>query len=512
MRYLTIIFSLISYGLSAQISQPERIEIPLERGVDNFTAVSAEENGIVIFRDSDERDNNGNHFWDIRLLDTLLETTWEEMLPLKNTLVLTGYDYHRDHLLILFEDGIYQNKNYFMLEMNVNTRDTVHHQIRRPFPISLEYFETVDQTVILGGVVNYKPAVIHYDLITRKVKVLPGIYKENGSIIDLEPNDSDNTLDVLMTEPVSNKRVTVTLKTYDQFSNLLQSSPIRTNDDSRRSLLDATAAPFDGRRQYIAGTYGRKRSDYSNGLFIASVTPVGEQQIRFINYADLNNFFNFMRDKREARIRRRIARKKAKNKRIRFNYRVNVHNLIKTDGKYILLGEAYYPKYNNSYFYNDFYSNFSNNPQSLYFDGYRMTHAIVVCFSGKGRLLWDYSFRLDNLKSNTLDQVVHAHMTANQLILMYAYEGKVKTQVIEEGELVSEDLTTPLRLQSEQDELRNTDEDLQGFSEWYDDYFFVFGEQKIKNSRSSGFGNSRNVFFINKINYGQNPQQADNYR
>ncbi len=483
-----------------QIVQPERIEIEIDRNSNDFVVVSAKDEGLVIFRDTEEKNQEGDNLWEFHKYDTSLKEEWNQLLAMDPNLMLRGYDYDKGQLCILFQNSVYRDQEMFMLNMAVASGDTAQHTIKRIVPVELSYFEIIGQTVILGGQVNYRPVVVHYDMLTEKIRVLPGIYQNNGELIDIIPNKTDNTFDVLIGELNADRVKTVTVKAYDQYSNLLQSAPIATED--KKNLLDAQVTEFDGEKQILAGTYGPKRSKYSRGLFIASITPAGTQDIKYYNYADLNNFFSYMRDKREERVKRRIARKKEKDKKINLNYRMVVHELIADNGKYILLGEAYYPKYN-SYYYSGLYSGyFPSRYNESYFDGYRYTHAIAVCFSNKGDLLWDHAFKLDNTKSMELKQLVHVNVQDDSVVLMYSCDGEIRSNVIGNKGEVEESVTSPIKLTHSNDELKNkNDNEIEGIQKWYDEYFYVHGTQDIKNQENVGLNLNRKVFFINKVTY-----------
>ncbi len=485
----------------AQVVQPERIEIELGDLEDEFIVVSADDQGIIIFREIDENLKiKGKAAWEFIKFNTSLEKEWDKVFGIDLLHELIGYDYENGQLSLLYRDGPYYDRNMTLINMGINSGDTTMHHIKRIVPMVLSYFEIVGQTVVLGGEVNYKPAVVHYDLFTRKAKVLPGIYGDRGELLDIQPNDQDQTLDVLMAEMMDDKRVTVKIKAFDQYSTLLQDVPLQPRP--KTNLLDAQVSEFDGQKQNVAGTYGPRRSKYSRGLFFATITPDGQQQIKYYNYGELQNFFGYMKPKREERVKERIARKKTKGKSINLNYRVIVHELLADKGKYIMLAEAYYPRYNNGYYryYGSYGSPYFND---LYFDGYRYTHAMVVCFDEKGSIMWDHSLKLDNAKSMELDQLVQVNMQKENVVLMYSYEGEIKTKVIDkDGEIVDENLHQPIKLASESDELRNKrDSEIDGIEKWYDQYFFIHGIQKIRNLEDRSVDFSRKVFFINKVAY-----------
>ncbi|MEO0332060.1 MAG: hypothetical protein AAF223_10290, partial [Bacteroidota bacterium] len=333
---ISLLAGFVPSSTSAQIVQPERVEIEIDNNSDNYVVVSAEERGLMLFRETDVRPKNGIRLWEFIHYDTDLKEKWKRTYELSSLLSLRGYDYDRGQLCVLFQKGQYQDKAMEMINMDVFSGDTSYHTVRRIVPVNLEFFEIIGQTVVLGGNINYRPVVMHYDMLLRKINVLRDIYRENGEIIDIIPNKRDNTFDVLIAEITPEKVKTVTVKSYDQYSNMLQSAPLKPQ--GRRNLLDAQVTEFDGQRQFLAGTYGPKRSRYSRGLFVATLNPSGDQQMRYYSYADLENFFGYMRERREERVKRRIKKKKQEGRKIRLNYRMVVHELIADGDKYIMLG------------------------------------------------------------------------------------------------------------------------------------------------------------------------------
>jgi hypothetical protein len=180
--------------------------------------------------------------------------------------------------------------------------------------------------------------------------------------------------------------------------------------------------------QVVAGVFGTRNSEYARGLFIATVDPAGLQRMRYYYFADLQNFFKYMKAKREQRIKARIERKRIKGKRARFNYRFMVHELVPYNNQYVLLGEAFYPKYTSvdSRSYNGFFSpGFSQGAyirNGRIFDGYYYTHAVVIGFDNDGNIRWDNSFEINDVKTFTLEQFVKLEVQEDKIALLYPFD------------------------------------------------------------------------------------------
>jgi len=252
--------------------------------------------------------------------------------------------------------------------------------------------------------------------------------------------------------------------------------------------------------------YSTNSIEYSKGIFIASIDPFGEQKIRYYNYGDLQNFFKYMRAQREIRIKSRIERRKIKGRKIRFNYKLLVHELVPYQDQYILLGEAFYPKYNyNNTGYSSFFMPSNANRYPSYqngkvFDGYYYTHAVVIGFDKDGRLRWDNSFEINDVRTFKLEQFVKLDATEDKITLLYLFDNEIRSKIINDNNVLEGKSSAPIKLKSETDfTKRREGADMSKLDYWYDHYFIAHGTQWVGNLQK---GNSkRKVFFINKITH-----------
>ena len=209
-----------------------------------------------------------------------------------------------------------------------------------------------------------------------------------------------------------------------------------------------------------------------------------------------------MKAKRRKRIANRIERKGIKGKKIKFNYRLLVHDIIESDGQFIMIGEAFYPKYHtNSSFASNYSSYRGQQFYGSYFAGYRYTHAVVIGFDKKGNVLWDDSFEIEDVLSYNLDQFVHADIKDDHIVLLYMYDNEIRTKIIKRKEVLEGKSFDAIKLTFEDDVLRDTYSEISGLEPWYDDTFYAYGTQQIKNLKDTGVKLNRHVFYINKVKY-----------
>jgi hypothetical protein len=166
-----------------------------------------------------------------------------------------------------------------------------------------------------------------------------------------------------------------------------------------------------------------------------------------------------------------------------------------------MLGEAFYPKYNStaSYAGNSAYTAPGN--YNSYFAGYRYTHAIVIGFNNKGKILWDNSFQIEDVLSLSLDQYVHADVREDDIVLFYMYDNEIRTKIIKGNEVIEGKSFDNIKLSFQDDVLKNSYSNIGGLELWYNNIFYAYGTQNIKNLRDQGVKLNRRVFFINKVEY-----------
>jgi len=485
----------------AQIIQPERFEIELKPFENYFEVISLKDEGLVIYRETDGRSKDGKK-WQIIRLDADLKPTWEQEYYFPYAYDLVGYSSRNERFYLLFNNDKTGKKHLELFEFFGDDRPPEHYTIENLFAIHLTHFEVSDSAAIIGGYYNYRPVVMHYNLSNDKSIVLPGIYNNKTELIQIKVF-ANNSYSIIVTEQTKDKRNTLAIKSYDASGDMIINTTL--DPPGGNNIIFGRIARTNSNTQLIAGTYSSRRSDYSRGLFIAYLDDTGKQNINYYNYGDFENFFNYMRAKRQKRVQDRITRKKIAGKKVKFNYRLMVHDIIKQGDKYLMLGEAFYPKYSHTYrsgnYANIDYSALGPGSTSLYLEGYRYTHAVVIGFDNKGRLLWDNSFEITDVISPTLDQYVNVGIEEDKIVLLYLYENEIRSKIIKNDEVLEGKELRSIELKFDDDITKNTDFEVGGLEKWHDNYFVAYGVQKIKNLRDTGVKLNRRVFFVNKLVY-----------
>ncbi len=489
---------------SAYIQQPDRIEIQIDDYDNEFTVINGEEDGLLVVKETSVRNQNG-YGWVLYKLDTALQIEWTKLAVVPYAYTYRGWDYSEGDFFLLFASGQYKPEEFSIFRIDGEDGAIEETEVSTVFPIGLTHFEIIDNTVIFAGVANMRPAVLTIDLDEKKPRVLPGVYNGNSEIIDLYLNDEDAVFSVALLERMNNKRLSVNIKTYTTDNLMVQNNTIIPGE--KRNLIDGAPTDFSSGFQYVAGAYSAKSTQYSRGLYLAKFMNGRQQFIKYYNYADLRNFFDYMGNNRKERVKERISRRKSKGKKNKFNYRVLVHEIIKQGDEHIMIGEAYYPRYS-SYqtmvpYGTGLYDRNYNNVI-----GYKYTHAIVVSFDKNGNILWDQSFPIDDVFLYDLEELVTVNILKDRIELLYLEENTIRSKVIKGNEVLEGKSYTPVRLNSSEDEFAKKDPEVEGLEKWYDRTLYAYGEQEIEHRRENRGRSRREVFYVNKVRY--NPNEHSN--
>lgn len=495
--FVVTLFFVCAINTHAQINQSNRIEIPLFQSDQSFEIINAQQDGLFLLRrlSADKTDAI-----DLIKLDTTFQQRWHGQLPVSQKFILMGKKVEQGLLYLLFRFQDYTKNDFELFIVDQANGKYTKHTIKNFIPFAPNDFQVTEKAVLIGGYFNRVPVVIYFSLATQKTKVLPGLFNESGELTQVKTY-YDGTIDVLISAKNFKGQQTIWVKNYDPDGDLLSNQAL--DPEENKNLIFARSVKTDNQLQLIAGVYGARNSEYSRGMFIASIDPSGMQNIRYYNFGDLENFFKYMKAKRELRVKSRIERRKIKGKKTRFNYRFMVHQIVPYNNQYILLGEAFYPKYTtvDRTYYSGFFnpsgrSNYFTRDGRI-FDGYYYTHAVVMGFNNDGDLLWDNSFEINDVKTFTLEQFVKLEIQEDKIALLYLFENELRTKIIKGNQVLEGKISEPIETKIDKDIISRNTSDINHLEYWYTQYFYAYGIQEISNPT---FG-KRKVFFINKVSY-----------
>ncbi|TRX56098.1 hypothetical protein FNH22_17110 [Fulvivirga sp. M361] len=496
---LPVLVPIFSIG---QVTQPERFEMVVDNNHE-CRLISAGEDGLFILKDL-ENDDQGNSVVEITLLDTSFDIQWIRRYALNKDFGYIDYHYYDGRVYVLFNNFDVKNRNLELVSWDL-AGNVFHSPIRNYIPFSYFDFKATKNAVMVSGYFNYRPVVILYNMTDGVPRVLPGLFNDKSKLIEIQINTND-TFDVLLSGRTIDKRNTMFFNTFDINGSLVKR--IILDSDKTHNLLFGRSQAMEENSQIVAGVYGRFNTEYSRGIFVTNVNQYGEQKVKYYNYAEFKNFFSYMKARREQRVKDRIERRKIKDKKIKFNYRLRVHDLIDNGDDYILLGEAFYPKYRNASpvtganFFNPSWSgNGGGAASGMMFEGYRYTHAVVMGFNKNGDLLWDNSFEINDILSFELEQFVHAATSGDKIALLYVFDNQIRYKIVQKNDVLEGKEQLDIKLMYEGDRSPEGSTNILGLEKWFDNTFYTYGTQRVVNIQADIQNVHREVFFINKLVY-----------
>jgi hypothetical protein len=349
--------------------------------------------------------------------------------------------------LLLFPNFV-PEKTGFLIHSNFNTKGS------REIPITLKgYSEVVDiafdnNSINMAITINSKKAAKHQVIIED--------YKISG-----------------------HKNRQISVKALDK--NYLLSDVVLDNSKYNEKI--------------IMGTFSTKNSNYKQGIYVSTISFGKQNNIKFTNFIDFDNFFKYLPKEDQLKITSKIERKTEHNHLFDLDYQWTFHKKIIGDSAgYITLAEAYYPQYHTEYTTAFFYGRLVEFANQV-FDGYAYTHAVISAFDTNGNLLWDNYLPLDDLISFDLKEKVKIQKYQDTYLLAYATQQKVKYKYIKKG-FPTEVQIAPFNLnliESEKKELKPKTE----IYIWYKNNLIEFSSIQ-KNQLSEGKG-IKSIFILNKI-------------
>ncbi|PIB35677.1 hypothetical protein BFP72_09870 [Reichenbachiella sp. 5M10] len=504
---------LLSFSLMAQeqteedssfLSQSKRVEYEVNNFDVSMEIVKADEEGLMLVKETSVR-TDGGFVWELSYLDTALVEQWHVNITVKYGMTFMGHDFNGESFFLLFSKGEYKLDELYVIKVEKENGHATDFHVNTVLPLTLTHFEVIDQALIFGGDSNNRPVVLFYELESNKPTVLPGIYNNKTEIVDILINDDAGIFTVVVNEKSQGRDVTISLKLFSKQGKSLHTSTLKTVYE--KSLIDGVPTDFDYGIQYVAGTYSARNSEISKGIYIAKLVYGEQEFIKFHSYGELDNFFGYLNDKQEQRMKSKIEKRKGSGKDMNLNYRLMVHDIVQREDEFILIGEAYIPKYSsttsvqgsmiNPYVQNGQQPSYAQ-PKLL---GYNYTHAIVVGFSAEGDVIWDNSFEINDVQVFPLIENVQVKVDPNKIVLMYSSDNSLKTKIIQGDSVLEGKSMNDIKLKYESDEVKESISGMEGIKWWYGKCFYAYGMQKIKNPSDDGVKLNRKVFYINKVGY-----------
>ena len=339
MKYLITVLAGLALQFSiAQVEQVKRIEIEDATDVYQFG-----DKGVVVLDREFERGSDYTE-WVLTFYDTDLNESGRETIHLDKKMLFDEDYKSEDHLYLFFTT---KKKEYVVIKVNPENNSFEEIKGRIPPKCYVSDMVAVDNIAYFRGYIKRKHYMFTINLETGQQNPIPisieGIDTKKGKITDLQVLDEEDEAIVYLSKYQKRLADDKIAAIYDVSGDKKEIINLSQNEENE--LLNVSASPLKGDGYIWSGTYGIGRSKISNGIFFGASSEGKMDFVNYFPYSDLTEFLKFLPEKKQAKIEKKKAKKKARGKEFKISYRMAAHDIIKKEDGYILIGEAYYPTY-----------------------------------------------------------------------------------------------------------------------------------------------------------------------
>lgn len=491
-KLVCLVLGLAPLAAFAQLEQTTRIEIPTnDLTNDQFDVFSLGDRGALMVIRRSEYLGNRNEKWIFSKYDTDLKPVWTKEYGMDFRYIPVMSHQNANYAYWLFAEP--DTDKFLFLQLDLEQGHIDIHRGTLLANVNVNQFKVIGSKALVAGYYRNRPVVIVHSFFDHTTRVLPGLFERNMEINNVDVNEVDGLINVI-TYAIKKRECVFAIKTYNYEGKLLKTTELKDPDNS---LISGQIVPLNPEDSYLIGNYSVGCTPFSQGLYVTHIADNVPEKPNFIEFSELQNFFNFMKPKRRQRVLDRIGKRKSMGKENKFRYRLLVHNLIQMENEIVLVAEVYYPNYktNNPAMFNGMSRQYMRS-----MDGFRYTHAIVCGFDRDGNFLWDNCITIKDLTSFELQEMVQLTPIDDYFLLAYPQEGSIHTEVIRREKVVVENEKYEIEAKSESEKvLYNENATL---TAWYDKYFLAYGIQRVSANKNVPVGApQREVFYVNKFTY-----------
>ncbi|NOT75860.1 MAG: hypothetical protein HOP08_13120 [Cyclobacteriaceae bacterium] len=504
----------------AQLSQPFRFEKEIKGSEQGPMVVSLKKEGLALISD-DEESLQGQKKWLIEILDSTLSKIWSTDIELNNRALLVGFEYNTNHVYFLFREGESSYYNFQLFTINFVEQKVSHDDVKFEIDFKLTHFTMSGSSGIFGGYINSEPAVLLYDRSSSHPKVLPGLFMRDTKLLDVRANQNES-FNILLAERKDRDKTILGVRTFDHQGNLLIDDNI--DIDPRYSVLNGITSVLERDELMIVGTYAEGSGREALGLFSSVVDPFSEQMVNYIDFASMDHFLDYLGPKRAEDIKNKSQKLKTQGLLPNFTASVLPVRIEERSNGFFLLAEVYRSNQVNSNNYwrtNSYPANTLGSPYYGYGSGYNMYNpsyaspyptarssphlevqmfeSLVVQIDPNGNVQKSASIKLDNVRSNGIEQTGDFVLKQDSIFLLY----KKDNDIFYQEELRADDdkptvNQTKIKLNSFNDELKFDQTQEGSTRHWFGEHFYVWGYQTIRD-KTRVSDKVRRVFYVNRI-------------
>lgn len=486
-----LFFLVVPFISMAQFEGVKEVMFRLDDNMnDDYNVLSLEnENILVLNHKTNYYGRNAEvHFMKY---DSSLNLLWKSDYSAGENFNFIKYFQGEKSLYCLFKET--DKKNIKVLKIDLRRGDGMVTEAKMLTEMEINFFVATENKIAIGGKYNDRPVIELCRLFDQTSKVLPHVHANYVKIISLDVNEATNDIFVMLKDE---KKCQFILSVYDYEGKLLE---MRVLGEKKKVLISGQIIKLPNNRLVLAGNYGLHCSDYSSGFYILPLES--NSKIQYFLFSDLQNFYAYLPEKRQEKIKNRISKRKSKGKDLNIRYRLNLHAPTEINNKINILAEVYYPEFKSTPFLmrNSFQTLQNNVIFNKDFNNYKFTHALICTFDFNGNKEWDYSIGLNNLESTILNQKVQISGLGENYLVAYPKDNFIITGTIGKNMELKEFNSFDLKTLKSDNNIADINVDIMA---WFKNTYLAYGEKTLKNDLGLAL---KEYFYITKLHF-QNPK------
>ena len=516
MRSWFSIFSFITVLLFSQLTMaqkllPVRLEVPGDINADVYHVESLGEQGALVFYETNETNSDGKRLWYFALLGTNLKQQWLKSVPLDTKLTFDKGTQTKNEAYFLFKNREKVSRDYDVYEIVIFHKNENHFTSLTgsiPYKSKISGFQVVGNSACIGlQMENQKADLAFIDLSSGEISPFH-LNREKEAHIERIHVDKRSKRFYVVTKYFN----TVTffkdvIYEFDSFGKEKRTFEVSYPDNLRLPRNYRFSSISKGNIALL-GTYDlitarrpswkdiqqkddAEKEATSAGFFYLNFKQGKQEKLVFYDFLKFDNTYYSVHGKEV-----KLTKSDESFKKVNVFYKINNPKITTVGNEKVFSVELYKPKYKTETRMDyDFYGRpYPINYQI--FDGYSFYDVIFAGFDKTGNMVWNNDFAINGLTSFSLGDHVILLPDKQLLTLAYVNEGKIIAQTFKQSHDLSDREKLPLETAFKKDRIMQDENNKLKY--WYDDYYLVYGYQKLRN-RSLNDKSNRTVFFINKV-------------
>jgi hypothetical protein len=526
---LTLLFALtLVFSAFPQLMYVDRFEVPSSFNEKNFIVIPRL-GGLIAFRIQPEKGLNLKSNLQYFLTDFNLKSDSFKEIRIKDGFDLTGYDLEGDFLYILMQKGTVATSDRYLIEIDLKSEVAKEIPLENIYAMELQEFFVLNRSAIFMGTVDVRPIVQIYDIADNNLITVQGVYFKDTKILQLKKESEFGVLDLLVSRRDKYKMKQISLMTFDDNGNKIREVVIDKLKDQDLELVEGMLTPIQNYQQSIIGTFGSRKRESYQGIYLADVNEFGEYNIKYLTLENFPNFFNYMKEKQREKKLQELEKYFAKGKTPSIKPVFSAREVITLDEGYLVYSDHFLatnPRYiprdgvyaNEAYRYsanrlmmdqigygegrypNSFPGSRYGNSYSWQEEGeYEFVSSYFLYLNRAGEVIWDNALDLLNKSTNVPGKYGEVSFDGEKIHYMYLDGNQMYMSYIKNGEVIFQNQSFEIELMDENERLRETQEGSLSLTHWIDNYFLLTGKQKIRYMNAENKEEIKEVFFLTRI-------------